>query len=160
MAEPVKEKKPRKASKSEKTYYEGIGRRKSAVARVRIYLVKKGATTIGDKAYKAGDFVVNSKPLASVFVAKSLQLLCMKPLVVTDASAQYVVSATTVGGGPNGQVEAVSHGLARALAQIPSADLKYKLRVAGLLTRDSRIRERRKVGTGGKARRVKQSPKR
>lgn len=160
MAEVVTEKKPKKASKSDQTYYEGIGRRKSAVARVRIYLTKKGSATIGDKVYKGGDFIVNTKPIQVVFVTKSSQLICMKPLVVADAATQYVVSATTIGGGPTGQVDAISHGLARALALVPSSDLKSKLRIAGLLTRDSRIRERRMVGTGGKARRVKQSPKR
>lgn len=160
MAEVEKTVKPKKATKTDITYYEGVGRRKSAVARVRAYSVKKGVATVGATSYKAGTFLVNGKSIEKVFGGKSDQIDCMRPLRVTDSMELYVVSAKTIGGGISGQVDAISHGLARALVNIPSADLKTKLRADNLLTRDSRVRERRKVGTGGKARRVKQSPKR
>lgn len=160
MAEEAKTQKPKKAAKSNVTYYEGVGRRKTAVARVRVYSTKKGTVVIGETTYKAGSFVVDSKPLHEVFLSKAHQIDCMRPLVVSDAASQYVVLVKVYGGGLSGQVDAISHGLARALVTIPSQDLRLKLRTEGLLTRDSRTRERRMVGTGGKSRRLKQSPKR
>lgn len=160
MSESTKPTKPRKSAKSTSTYYEGVGRRKSAIARVRAYLTKKGAVTVGQTTYMAGQFFIQNKELANVYSSQADQALCKKPLAVVDALDQYVVMAKVLGGGPTSQIGAIMHGLARALAKVPSEDLKTKLRVAGLLTRDARVRERRKVGTGGKARRVKQSPKR
>lgn len=160
MAETVKAVKPKKATKSDMTYYEGVGRRKSAVARVRIYPVKKGVAVIGGVSHKTGEFLVNGKSIEKVFGMKSDQIECKRPLLVTESGELYIVSAKTYGGGTSSQVDAISHGLSRALVCIPSSDLKTKLRTENLLTRDSRVRERRKIGTGGKARRVKQSPKR
>lgn len=160
MAEEVKTPKIKKTAKSSTTYYEGVGRRKTAVARVRVYSTKKGSAVIGDTTHKAGSFIVDGKPLEHVFLSKAHQIGCKQPLIVSEAVDQYVVLVKVYGGGLSGQVDAISHGLARALTTIPSEDLKLKLRVAGLLTRDSRTRERRMVGTGGKSRRLKQSPKR
>ncbi len=160
MADDAKTPKARKSTKSSNTYYEGVGRRKTAVARVRVFSTKKGSATIGETTYKAGSFMVDGKLLGDVFLSKADQMRCMRPLMVSDAVDQYVVLTKVYGGGLSGQVDAISHGLARALSTIPSQDLKLKLRVAGLLTRDSRTRERRMVGTGGKSRRLKQSPKR
>ena len=73
---------------------------------------------------------------------------------------KYYVTVKVVGGGKKGQLGATVHGIARALAKLDADTLRAPLKKAGLLTRDSRVRERRKVGTGGKARRKKQSPKR
>lgn len=160
MAEEVKAPKTKKASKSTATYYEGVGRRKSAIARVRIYLTKKGSVVLGETTHKGGTFIVNGQPLEKEFISLADQMLCKKPLVVCDSVDLYVVTVKSLGGGRTGQVDAISHGLARALVQIPAADLRHKLKAEGLLTRDSRIRERRMVGTGGKSRRLKQSPKR
>jgi len=160
MAEATKETKPKKTIKSDQTYYEGVGRRRTAVARVRAYILKKGNAVIGENTHKGGSFIINNQPIEKIFCVIADQLECKKPLVVADSLNQYVVSVRVSGGGVSSQVEAIAHGLARALTCFPSADLKSKLRIEGLLTRDSRTRERRKVGTGGKARRLKQSPKR
>lgn len=160
MTEAIKETKTKKTTKSDQTYYEGVGRRRTAIARVRAYILKKGNAIIGDSTHKAGSFLVNGKPIEKVFVLVSDLAECRKPLVVADSLNQYVISAKVSGGGVSSQVEAIAHGLARALTCFPSIDLKSKLRIEGLLTRDSRTRERRKVGTGGKSRRLKQSPKR
>ena len=154
---PVKNKRPVKQSI---VYYEGVGRRKTAIARVRAYIPKKGTVVIGDATYKSGAFIVNGRPLEKVYIAQADQNICRKPLIITDSVDMYVILVKVLGGGLNSQVGAIVHGLARALVQIPSTDLKVKLRSEGMLTRDARTRERRKVGTGGKARRVKQSPKR
>ena len=82
-----------------------------------------------------------------------------KPLKITNSLGKYGVTAKIEGGGQTGQLDAFVHALSRALSSI---DVKNRqiLKKAGLLTRDARVRERRKVGMGGKARRVKQSPKR
>jgi small subunit ribosomal protein S9 len=160
MAEEVKTPKPKKAVKQDITYYEGVGRRKTAIARVRTYIPKKGAVVMGEITHKAGAFIVNGQSLEKVFISKADQIVCRRPLLVTDSVDQYVVMVKVLGGGLSSQVGAIVHGLARALVQIPSTDLRVKLRSQGMLTRDARTRERRKVGTGGKARRIKQSPKR
>ncbi len=160
MAEETKTPKVKKASKQDVTYYEGVGRRKSAIARVRIYIPKKGNVVIGETTHKAGTYIVNGKSLDKVFISKADQIVCKKPLLICDSVDQYVVIVKSLGGGLTSQVGAIVHGLARALVQIPSTDLRAKLKTAGFLTRDSRIRERRMVGTGGKSRRLKQSPKR
>jgi len=73
---------------------------------------------------------------------------------------KYYVTVKVVGGGKNGQLDAVVHGIARAFDKADREKFRPPLKRAGLLTRDARVRERRKVGTGGKARRKKQSPKR
>jgi len=160
MAEEVKAPKTKKAAKQDLTYYEGVGRRKSAIARVRIYLPKKGSIIFKEVTYKAGAYIVNGKVLEKAFISKADQIVCRRPLVICDCVDQYVVMVQSLGGGISSQIGAIAHGLARALVQIPSTDLRLKLKTEGLLRRDSRIRERRMVGTGGKSRRLKQSPKR
>lgn len=127
-------------------YIQAVGRRKTALARVRLYL-------------KPGDIIVNGKPIGEYFPGETSQLLYLEPLKATGVSDKVSVTIKVAGGGKSGQLEAVVHGLSRAIAQ---ADAKYrpKLRKRGFLTRDDRMRERRKVGMGGKARRRKQSPKR
>ncbi len=132
-------------------YYEAIGRRKKAVARVRLY--------IKSKDLKKGDFVINNIPLEKFFPKPYKRDFILKPLVITDNLNRFAISVIVKGGGLTGQMDAIVHGLARALILV---DVSYKpaLKKLGFLTRDSRKKERRKVGTGGKARREKQSPKR
>lgn len=141
-------------------YYEAVGRRKSASARVRLYLVKKGSeVNVADLKIKAGEIFVNKKRIEDYFpgnVAKEKYLL---PLSLTNNLDRFAISVLVKGGGKEGQLEAVRHGLARALLLV-NTDYKPILRKYGLLTRDPRVKERRKPGTGGKARREKQSPKR
>jgi small subunit ribosomal protein S9 len=126
-------------------YYEGIGRRKSAVARVRLVA-------------GSGAFTVNDKSLNDYFHWETLINTAQNPLRVTQNQARFAVSAQVKGGGPVGQAEAVSLGLARALL---AADTSFKsaLRHAGLLTRDPRAKERKKPGLK-KARKAKQYTKR
>lgn len=122
-----------------------IGRRKSAIASIRL-------------VSGTGEITVNGKPSAVYFpglLAQSRYSLPFKTLTLTKYSASVKVH----GGGPSGQLDAVVLGLARALASLKE-DYKSTLRTAGLLTRDSRERQRRMVGMGGKSRRKKQSPKR
>lgn len=125
-------------------YIEGIGRRKTAIARVRIV---KGN----------GAFVINEKPLASYFPAPHLQHVVTAPL--RESSIENMnVSARVSGGGIEAQSEAVRHGLSRALVSL-QPDVKKRLRSAGFLTRDSRMVERKKYGLK-KARRAPQWAKR
>jgi len=133
-----------KNKKTKKDYTYAVGRRKSASARVRLYLGK-------------GESTVNGIPVEKYFPGNISKSLFLKPLKVAEATDRYYVSVKVVGGGKNGQLEAVIHGIARALSKAGEEKYKLPLKKAGLLTRDSRIRER---DTGGKARRKKQSPKR
>jgi small subunit ribosomal protein S9 len=126
-------------------YYEGIGRRKEASARVRLYA-------------GAGAFTVNDKSVIDYFALPNLINQAMMPLKITENENRFAVSVHVAGGGPVGQATAVSLGLARALL---GADLGYKgvLRKGGLLTRDARIKERKKPGLK-KASKAKQYTKR
>jgi len=123
------------------------GRRKCAAARVRLF---KGT----------GETEVNGKPIAEYFPGEVSKTIWSKPFEITGSWGKYYATIRVIGGGKHGQVEAVAHGLAKAFALLNKDDLRAPLKKAGLLTRDSRIRQRRMVGTGGKARRKKQSPKR
>lgn len=123
-----------------------VGRRKEAVARVRL--------SPGN-----GQIIINDKPIAEYFKGLLLQNLYTKPLAITQTTNKYVISVKVTGGGPASQVKAVVHGIARALAKVePSA--RAVLKKEGLLTRDARVKERRKYGHAQKARAKKQSPKR
>ncbi|MFH0979608.1 MAG: 30S ribosomal protein S9 [Candidatus Roizmanbacteria bacterium] len=132
-------------------YYEGIGRRKQAVARVRLYIKSH-------QKIKAGEIQINNKPFEQVY-SNYHRVFALLPLRLTNNENRFAISIRTAGGGKNGQLEAIVHGIARSLSKV---DESYRpiLKKNGLLTRDPRKRERRKVGTGGKARRAKQSPKR
>ncbi len=141
-------------------YYEAVGRRKKAVARIRLYLPGKDKTaTINKQKIKAGEIYINRQPIEKIFVQDYKREFIMMPLKMTNNADRFAVSILIEGGGKNGQLEAIVHGLSRALT-ISDQGYKVTLKKAGLLTRDARKRERRKVGTGGKARRAKQSPKR
>ena len=113
-------------------YYEGVGRRKRAVARVRIYPGK-------------GEVVVNGKPAQEYFGRLQDQVAVIAPLRATRNEGRFNLSVTVHGGGITGQAEAIRHGLARALLLYdPLA--KTPLRDAGFLTRDPREKERKKAG--------------
>lgn len=136
-----------------------VGRRRSAVARVRIYTKAPESLKFGDYVVKKGDFVVNGRNINEYFSGIVNKSLYEEPFRVIDALNKYTVTARVQGGGLTAQLGAFVLGASRALAVIDEAN-KPLLRKRGLLTRDPRVRERRKVGTGGKARRTKQSPKR
>lgn len=135
------------ARKKKINYIYTVGRRRSASARVRLFRGK-------------GESTVNGKPISKYFPGIIAKDKWTKPFKLTETSDKYYVTVKVVGGGKNGQLDAVVHGIARALTKAKEDEFRPVLKKAGLLTRDSRIRERRKVGTGGKARRKKQSPKR
>ena len=142
-------------------YYEGTGRRKEAVARVRLYLVNKGKiATVSDLKIKQGEIFVNKRPIGTLFPALAEKNYYLTPLKLTDNENRFAISIIIRGGGHSGWLTAIVHGLARALEKADRDSYRPILKKAGLLTRDDRERERRKVGTGGKARRAKQSPKR
>lgn len=126
-------------------YYYGTGRRKSAVARVFL------------KAGK-GLFVVNGKPVDEFFGRETGRMVVRQPLELTKSHGSFDISVNVQGGGENGQAGAVRHGLTRALIEYDAA-LKPVLSAAGLVTRDAREVERKKVGLH-KARRRKQYSKR
>ena len=124
-----------------------IGRRQETSARVRLFEGR-------------GENLVNDKKESEYFQGAVLSKLLAKPFDATESEGKYYYTAKIVGGGRNGQLDALVLGIARALAKVSPDRFKFLLRKAGLLTRDSRARLRRMVGTGGKARRMKQSPKR
>ncbi len=114
-------------------YHYGTGRRKSAVARVRL-IPGSGAIT------------VNGKEMAEYFGGRSiLHTTVQQPLVLTNTVSTYDVVVKVVGGGTSGQAGAVRHGISRALAKADD-DLRPVLKGAGFLTRDARVKERKKVG--------------
>jgi Ribosomal protein S9 len=126
-------------------YYYGTGRRKSSVARV---FIKQGS----------GSIVVNGKPIDEFFSRETGRMIARQPLVLTDHLGTFDIMVNVSGGGESGQAGAVRHGITRALIDY-SADLKPTLSQAGLVTRDAREVERKKVGLR-KARRRKQFSKR
>ncbi len=134
------------SSSAGKDYIATVGRRKSAIARIRLFA-------------GAGDNVVNGKSVATYFGEKAFHEVLFRPLVLVGKRDGVHFTVKVLGGGVHSQATAISHGLSRALVKTDET-LKKALRDAGLLTRDPRMRETRKMGTGGKARRAKQSPKR
>ena len=126
-------------------YYYGTGRRKSAVARV--FLAKGN-----------GQITVNGKPLDQYFARETGRMVVRQPLAPTEHLESFDIMVNVTGGGETGQAGAVRHGITRALIDF-SAELKPALSAAGLVTRDAREVERKKVGLH-KARRRKQFSKR
>lgn len=141
---PSKEKKP-KISKADH-YWEAVGRRKTATAQVRLW-------ARGEK-----EFLVNDKPYQEYFLSLKLQQVARASLEKMKTSDRFKVSAKVKGGGLSGQAEAVRHGIARALVKFNSSFQK-RLKKAGFLTRDPRMRERKKFGLK-RARRAPQWRKR
>lgn len=147
-----------KARKTTKPYIHSVGRRREAVARVRLYTNTK-AEVAGQEVQK-GEIFVNDKPIAEYFRFKPLAPVYNKFLVDMNVAGKYTFTAKVAGGGQNGQLEALILGMARALDKFNTDEFHTSLREKGYLTRDPRVRERRKVGNAGKARRKKSSPKR
>ena len=125
--------------------YYGTGRRKSSVARVRL-------------VPGTGKITVNKRELNEYFGRQTLELIVKQPLVLTNTLEQYDVVATVAGGGPSGQAGAIRHGVSRALLEV-DGELRQGLKKAGFLTRDPRMKERKKYGLK-KARKASQFSKR
>ncbi len=142
--EPIK----KKAGSQKENFIFARGGRKEATARVRLY------------PHKKGEIIVNNQPIEKYFAGEWLKGLYLAPLRTCNVIGKYFFSIKVKGSGKMGQLGAVVHGMARALAKLDPEKYRPLLRRKGFLTRDPRMKERRKVGTGGKARRLKQSPKR
>ncbi len=131
---------------SKKQYQYGTGRRKSSIARVRVYENGTGSITI------------NGRDIDDYFGLDTLKLIVRQPLVATDTLGKVDIVCTVVGGGVTGQAGAIRHGIARALLGV-NAEYRAVLKAAGLLTRDPRMKERKKYGLKA-ARRAPQFSKR
>ena len=128
-----------------KPYFYGTGRRKSSVARVRLY-------------QGTGKITINERDIDDYFGLEPLKVIVRQPLVLTENADKYDVVCRVAGGGVTGQAGAIRHGIARALLQA-DAELRPELKKAGFLTRDPRMKERKKYGLKG-ARRAPQFSKR
>ena len=114
------------------TYHRGTGRRKCAIAQVKL-------------SSGAGGIVVNGKPYQELFTLIDHRRMIEQPFIVTDTMGKYSVEVKVVGGGMTGQAGAIKHGIARALVVL-NESFKGPLRKNGLLTRDPRVKERKKYG--------------
>ena len=131
---------------SKRKYFYGTGRRKSSVARVRVYENGTGAITI------------NGRDIDNYFGLDTLKLIVRQPLVSTDMLGKVDVVVNVCGGGVTGQAGAIRHGISRALLTV-NPEYRPTLKAAGFLTRDPRMKERKKYGLKG-ARRAPQFSKR
>ena len=131
---------------SKRKYSYGTGRRKSSVARVRVY--ENGT----------GSIIINGRDMDDYFGLETLKLIVRQPLITTDMLGKVDIVVTVAGGGVSGQAGAIRHGLSRALLGI-NAEYRATLKAAGFLTRDPRMKERKKYGLKA-ARRAPQFSKR
>ncbi len=128
-----------------KEYFYGTGRRKSSVARVRVY-------------NGTGKITINDRDIDDYFGLETLKLIVRQPLNLTGTADKFDIACRVAGGGVTGQAGAIRHGISRALLQF-DGELRAELKKAGLLTRDPRMKERKKYGLKG-ARRAPQFSKR
>lgn len=146
-------------SQSNPKYIETVGRRRTATARVRLYTVSGKTEVMYDsKTLKKGDMVVNKLPAQEYFPGILNEQMYTAPLKATNVE-DYAITVQVTGGGKAGQLTATVHAISRALDMLNDTN-RLALKKGDFLTRDPRIRERRKVGLGGRARARKSSPKR
>ena len=131
---------------SKKPYFYGTGRRKKSVARVRVY---EGT----------GKITINGRDIDDYFGLETLKLIVRQPMMLTDTLGKFDVIVNVYGGGYTGQAGAIRHGISRALLDVDSAEYRATLKKAGFLTRDPRMKERKKYGLKA-ARRAPQFSKR
>ena len=131
---------------NKRPYFYGTGRRKKSVARVRLY-------------QGTGSVKVNGRELDEYFGLETLKLIVRQPLTLTGTRDKFDIECRVAGGGVTGQAGAIRHGIARALLQYNSEELRPALKKAGFLTRDPRMKERKKYGLKA-ARRAPQFSKR
>lgn len=139
------DKKTKKGRKKSYTY--AVGRRKTATARIRLFKGK-------------GKILVNEKPIEEYFPGEVAKVFYTQPFQLTDTVGKYHATIRVTGSGKNGQLDAVVHGISRALDKENKGLYHPALKKHKFLTRDARARERRKPGQMGRARKKKQSPKR
>ena len=115
------------------TFFYGTGRRKNSVARVRLYKGK-------------GKIVINGREIDDYFGLETLKVIVRQPLVLTENEGKFDIICNVNGGGVAGQAGAIRHGISRALLEFDSEKYKLSLKKAGFLTRDPRMKERKKYG--------------
>ncbi|WP_045215253.1 30S ribosomal protein S9 [Desulfonatronovibrio magnus] len=116
-------------------FYYGTGRRKTSIARTRLY-------------NGSGQILINNRPYDEYFPRSTLQMIINQPLKLTKVHGKFDIKVNVTGGGLAGQAQAVRHGISRALLEV-SSDNRPILKKAGLLTRDARVKERKKYGQRG-----------
>lgn len=131
---------------NKRPYFYGTGRRKKSVARVRLY-------------NGTGKVTINGRDIDDYFGLETLKVIVRQPLELTGLTEKFDIECRVAGGGVTGQAGAIRHGVARALLQYDSESLRSALKKAGFLTRDPRMKERKKYGLKG-ARRAPQFSKR
>lgn len=141
----------KKNSLKKYSYYEAVGRRKTATCRLRLHPLKKG---------ESAEIFVNEKSIKDYFPGKLNEISYQRPFRVTNTAKRFRVTAKIIGAGINAQIGAFVHAASRALVKVDKENFQPVLRKLGFLTRDSRMKERRKPGLAQKARAAKQSPKR
>ena len=156
MADINTEKTQVKTKKTSENFIVAVGRRKEAAAGVRLY---DKEVSLGDIKISKGEIIVNSKK-AEEYFGKSMEVSYKEPLRITNTENAFAITVRVRGGGKAGQMDAMVLGLARALDKYDRKKYHDLLKQKGFFTRDSRVRQRRKVGMSGKSRRRKQSPKR
>ncbi len=129
-----------------KDFFYGTGRRKKAIARVRLYPGQ-------------GQIIINGKDIDDYFEMETLKYIVRQPLNLTGSSSDFDIKINVHGGGISGQAGAIRHGISRALVEADAEKYKASLKKAGFLTRDPRVKERKKYGLK-KARKASQFSKR
>ncbi len=142
------------------TYYEAVGRRKNASARVRLYVAKEDTMTIKGVTVAKGDCIVNGRAIEQYFPGEINKKLYQEPFRTTNTLGRFVTSIIVTGGGLSGQLGATVHGISRALEKTDKEKFRPILKKRGFMKRDPRKKERIKAGFAHKARARKQSPKR
>ncbi len=141
-------------------YYEAIGRRKVASARVRLNVVGDTNIKVHGIELEKGSMIVNGRQVESYFPGEVNKKMYLEPFRTTNTLNRFAVSVRVSGGGLNGQLGAVIHGISRALEKVDKEKFRPILKKRGFMTRDPRAKQRRKAGFAGKSRARKQSPKR
>lgn len=145
--QPVKKDPALRVKKSKVAFIHTVGRRKTAVARVRLFEGKD-------------EIKVNGQPITKYWPGTALETLYMEPFRTTNTQAKYTATVKVSGSGTKGQIGAFIHAVARALSEASPERFRTILKKRGFITRDPRMKETRKIGTGGRARAQRQSPKR
>ncbi len=142
------------------SFYQAVGRRKESTARVKLFLERENDIVIKDKRIPTGTILINYRPIEEYFPGEINKKIYLEPFRVTNTLGRFTVSAVIEGGGLSGQLGAFIHGVSRALEKVDKEKYRPILKKKSFLTRDPRMKERRKAGLAQKARAKKQSPKR
>lgn len=160
----VEKKKTKKTDVKEKagepSFYQAVGRRKKATARVKMYVVPDSEVTKKGVVLKKGDVVINGRQVEQYFSGEAFKKIYLEPFRTTNTLGRFAISALIEGGGQAGQLGAFLLGVSRALEKVDKDKFRPILKKRGFLMRDPRSKERRKAGFAQKARAKKQSPKR